>query len=244
MFKCNICNREFKSIMAVSGHKRAHSPKTKIGKDIEKSKLRAKLKREKNEIEYQKSKAVCKSCKISLPYDSYLKRKHDRNYRAYKNIFCSQSCAASFNNLNKTKGTRRSKLEAYIEQELKKIYPELEIHFNSKEAINSELDIFLPSKKLAFELNGIFHYEPIHGENILRNIKNNDNRKFQACLEKGIELCIIDSSKLKYFKEENAKPYLKIVTDIIDLKIHQRLGSNQVQPGNNRSAQPCAFAVW
>jgi len=49
------------------------------------------------------------------------------------------------------------------------LYPDLVIHFNKKDAINSELDIYIPSLKLAFELNGIFHYEPIFGkENFLK----------------------------------------------------------------------------
>ena len=38
------------------------------------------------------------------------------------------------------------------------------------EAINSELDVYVPSLNLAFELNGIFHYEPIYGEKKLNQI--------------------------------------------------------------------------
>jgi len=89
-------------------------------------------------------------------------------------------------------------------------------HFNCKDTINSELDIYIPSLKLAFELNGIYHYEPIHGQKKLDQIKNNDHRKFQACLEKEIEFCIIDSSSLKYFKPINAQKYLEIICNIID----------------------------
>jgi hypothetical protein len=71
---------------------------------------------------------------------------------------------------------------------------------------------------LAFELNGIFHYEPIFGDEKLDKITNNDNRKFQACLEKKIELCIIDTSKFGYFKESGARKFLDIVVDIINKK--------------------------
>lgn len=137
-----------------------------------------------------------------------------------KNNFCSSSCAASFNNKNKKYGIRRSKLETYIERELTTLYPNLEIHFNRKDAINSELDVYIPSLKLAFELNGIFHYEPIHGSDRLAQIKNNDNRKFQACLEQGIELCIIDTSSQKYFKESKSLQFLNIILDIIDKKLN------------------------
>lgn len=135
------------------------------------------------------------------------------------NNFCSRSCSAIYNNGHKKRGTRRSKLEVFLESNLKRLYPDLEIHFNRKDAINSELDIYIPSLNLAFELNGIFHYEPIYGKDKLQLIQNNDQRKFQACLENNIELCIIDSSQLKYFKPSNAQKYLNIVVDIINAKI-------------------------
>ena len=80
-------------------------------------------------------------------------------------------------------------------------------------------DIYIPSLKLAIELNGIFHYEPIFGEDKLKKVQNNDNRKFQACLEKEIEFCIIDTSQQKYFKEKTSQKYLSIITEIIDLKL-------------------------
>ena len=135
------------------------------------------------------------------------------------NHFCSSSCAATYSNAHKTKGTRRSKLEVWLEAQLPLKYPDLVFHFNRKDAIDGELDIYIPSINLAFELNGIFHYEPIYGKDKLNQIRNNDTRKFQACIEKGIELCIIDTSKQTYFKEQTARKYLDIVTNIIDIKI-------------------------
>lgn len=135
------------------------------------------------------------------------------------NHFCSRSCAATYNNKHKTNGNRRSKLEQYLETELTKQYRNLEILFNNKTTINSELDIYIPSLKLAFELNGIFHYEPIFGEDKLGQIQNNDQRKFQACLEQGIELCIIDVSQQKYFKEQTSIKYLNIVINVINNKL-------------------------
>jgi hypothetical protein len=134
-------------------------------------------------------------------------------------IFCSQSCAATYNNTHKTTGIRRSKLEKWLEEQLHFLYPTLECKYNCKDDVNSELDIYIPSLNLAFELNGIFHYEPIYGEDKLVSIKNNDNRKFQACLENKIELVIIDSSGLKYFKPSNAQKYLDIISNIINNKI-------------------------
>lgn len=134
-------------------------------------------------------------------------------------IFCSSSCAAIYNNAHKSTGTRRSKLEVWLEQQLTLLYPDLTIYFNMKDTIKSELDIYIPTLKLAFELNGIFHYEPIYGADKLASIISNDTRKFQACLEQGIELCIIDSSKQKRMTEASSKQYLNIICDIINRKL-------------------------
>lgn len=135
------------------------------------------------------------------------------------NVFCSRSCAATYNNLHKTKGNRRSKLEAWLEEKLNVLYPDLVIEYCNKAAINGELDIYVPSLQLAFELNGIYHYEPIHGQGKLDQVQSNDHRKFQACIEHGIELVIMDTSQLKYFKEANCIPYLDIIRKIVDGKL-------------------------
>lgn len=132
------------------------------------------------------------------------------------NNFCCRSCSAIYRNAHKTSGFRRSKLEVWLESQLKTIYPNLNILFNNRTTINSELDIYIPSLKLAFELNGIFHYEPIYGQNKLDQTQNNDNRKFQACAENNISLCIIDTSKQKYFKESTSKQFLDIIISIIN----------------------------
>ena len=133
--------------------------------------------------------------------------------------FCSRSCAAVYNNAHKTTGTRRSKLECWLEERLQRLYPNLDFIFNGKEAINSELDIYIPSLNLAFELNGIFHYESIYGNDKLKSIQNNDNRKFQACLENDIELCIIDASQHVRINDKTNQKYLDIIAEIINLKL-------------------------
>ncbi len=158
-----------------------------------------------------RKEVVCLNCG-----KQFLKKACELKKRS--NSFCNRSCAATYNNKHKTRGTRRSKLEVFIEENLKILYPSLKFDFNQKDAIDSELDIFIPSLKLAFELNGIFHYEPIYGGKKLMQIQNNDNRKFQACLERNIELCIIDTSSLSYFKPANAKKYLDIICNIIEQK--------------------------
>lgn len=151
----------------------------------------------------------CRNCGATF-------EKASRFAKKSPNHFCSRSCAATYNNKNKTSGNRRSKLEMYLEDQLTSQYPSLDLVFNSKEAIGSELDIYIPSLKLAFELNGIFHYEPIYGPKKLDQIQSNDSNKFHKCHELNISLCIIDTSQQKYFKESTSKRYLDIVTSIIN----------------------------
>jgi hypothetical protein len=141
--------------------------------------------------------------------------KLNANIQKSKNHFCSLSCAGIYNSNNRTKGTRRSKLEVYLEDSLTQLYPNLQIDYNKTYAIQAELDIYIPSLKLAFELNGIFHYEPIFGDKKLNQTKNKDKYKFKACIENQIDLCVIDTSNFRYFKTEGAKKYLDIINNII-----------------------------
>jgi hypothetical protein len=154
-----------------------------------------------------KSHIICVQC--SHKFFGYTDRK-----------FCSQNCAGTYNNNHKTKGYRRSKLENWIETNLTKLYPKLKIDYNKTDAINAELDIYIPSLKLAFELNGIFHYEPIYSKEKLKSTQLNDKRKFQACIENGIELCIIDTSSQKYFKENSSQKYFEIIKKLVENKTH------------------------
>ena len=165
-----------------------------------------------------KQKVNCLQCNASF-------EKMPNQISKHPNHFCSKSCAAKYNNTHKTKGNRRSKLEVWLEAQLTARYLALDIKYNLKEITNTELDIYIPSLKLAFELNGIFHYEPIYGSEKLASIQNNDNRKFQACLEKHIELVIIDTSSQKYFKESSSKKYLDIITNMIEYKLERTMGA-------------------
>lgn len=164
-------------------------------------------------------------------------RKPPSQIRKSPNHFCSRSCAARYNNTHKTKGTRVSKLERWLQKRLPALHPKVEFHFNRKDAINSELDIYIPSLRLAFELNGIFHYEPIYGPEKLANIQNNDQRKFQACLEQGIELCLIDVSRMKYFKETKALEFLHIIQQVLQDHMERVRGHD---PPTSALATPCS----
>lgn len=188
-------------------------------KTKQKIQLALNTKKQENIFCSSKCSAKAKETKISKPCSCCGKeiqrtlseiRKNKTN-----NIFCNQSCAAKYNNEHKTTGTRRSKLEVWLEEKLLTLYPEQEFLFNDKTKINSELDIFIPSLNLAFELNGIFHYEPIYGTEKLKQIQDNDNNKFQRCQQCQISLCIIDTSWIKHNKESNFQKILNIIIEIV-----------------------------
>ena len=161
-----------------------------------------------------KRNIICSNCMVEM-----VKRPSEINSSKSGNYFCCQSCAATFNNKNKTTGNRRSKLEIWLEEQLILTYPNLPIDFNKKSAIGSELDIYIPSLNIAFELNGIFHYEPIYGTNKLNQIQSNDISKSKACYDNKIDLCIIDTSTQSYFKPLTSQKYLDIIIKIINERI-------------------------
>lgn len=198
-FECYVCQNTFFSIKKEI---------RKVLRNTSKHKLLFCSKICKSSLEKKKHSLICKQCGSNF-------EKSNSHVKQTKNHFCSRSCAATYNNKNKTTGNRRSKLEEYIEVKLTTLYPNIEIQFNCKHIINSELDIYIPSLKLAFELNGIFHYKPIFGQEKYNQIQKNDNNKIQLCLTKGISLCVIDTSSLKYFKEQNANRFFQIINEKI-----------------------------
>jgi hypothetical protein len=163
-----------------------------------------------NEFNNKPTIVNCTFCNLEI-----IKQPSEINNSKTGNVFCSKSCSATFNNKNKKHGTTRSKLEVWLEKQLIQLYPNINIHFNRKDTIGSELDIYIPSINLAFELNGVFHYEPIFGVDKLHNIQNNDISKSKACIDAKIDLCVIDTSSQKYFKENTSCKFLDIITNII-----------------------------
>ena len=152
---------------------------------------------------------------VSCEYCGGETTKHQSVLSRNKHVFCSHRCSILFGPDYKQPGNQRSKLELWLEEQLGELYPDVQFEFNSRDEINAELDIYIPSLKLAFELNGPFHYEPIHGQERLAATTNNDKRKVIACYEQGIELCVIDTSHQKKMTPKNSQPFLDIITSII-----------------------------
>lgn len=159
-------------------------------------------------------KTSCAQCGKEIKKYNYKKTKN-------KNYFCGLSCNSTYQNTHKQYGNKRSKLEKWIEEKLFLLYPDIDFHFNRKDTIGSELDIYIPSLKVGFELNGIFHYEPIYGDDRLKRSKENDDRKFFKCQELNISLCIIATHGFSHNskKPERSQKYLDIITNIINERI-------------------------
>ena len=165
----------------------------------------------------KKVRKGCANCGAEV-----VRQQSDIRRNKTKNVFCNHSCAASYNNRNKTHGTRRSKMEKYLEYKIKEEYPQLVLECNSKSAIGSELDFYFPDLKFAVELNGIFHYEPIYGEDKLTQIQDNDKQKIIACYKKGIELAVVSYTDGK-FTQKSKEKYWNIIKELL----------SKIQPPSN-----------
>ncbi len=149
-----------------------------------------------------------------------------QQYKQYKNHFCGPSCRSKYTQSHKTWHSRRSKLEKYLENQIKLTYPNLNIIYNDRTMLSGlELDIYFPDLKLAIELNGPLHYEPIYGQDHLNHIQSKDQRKFQICFEHNIELCIIDN--LRNFSTKFGETIFSQLKQIIDSKI-ERIKQNSI----------------
>jgi len=193
-----------------------HTTKRLIKQELKENRNRIKYCSPKCSSNHQTQKYTkivkCKNCNIEFV-------KHNSQIKLIANNFCSKSCSAIYNNKHKTHGYRRSKLEIWLEEQLTILYPNLEIHYNRKDTILSELDMYIPLLNIAFELNGVFHYEPIFGNDKLGKIQLNDISKSKACHDAKIDLCIIDTSSQKYVKPSTSQKYLDIIINIINERL-------------------------
>lgn len=137
-----------------------------------------------------------------------------------ENHFCCQSCAGTYNNAHRNYGYRRSKAEIYIEEKINTHFPEVTVIPNDKKAIGRELDLYFPQLKLAIELNGIFHYIPVYGEETLHKIETNDLLRKEACLNAGIRLVTVDISWINRFTPSNGEKLWSLIEPEIQESIY------------------------
>jgi hypothetical protein len=151
-----------------------------------------------------KTKALevnCKKCNT-------LFKKNVNQIKKTNYNFCSRSCSVIFHNTHKTSGYRISKLEVFLQENLKGY----NFNYNNRTICDGlELDIYIDELKIAFEINGIIHYKPIYGEDKYNNIIQKDLLKNKLAKNKDIIIYTIkDESKkfsIKYGKEILEKIY-------------------------------------
>lgn len=143
-----------------------------------------------------------------------------------RNVFCTKSCAAKYNNRNKQTGTRRSKLEQYLEQQIIKHFPSIEFYCNKRKPINLELDFYFPKLKLAIEINGFLHFKPVYGVEKLKRIQKIDEQKAEKCFRMKIDLIIIDVSNEPHLTKEIKDKHWRTVRELITSRIQQNANNS------------------
>ena len=124
-----------------------------------------------------------------------------------------------------------SNLEYTITEFIRSIYKG-EIITNTRKVIKPyELDIYIPDKKLAIEVNGIFYHSTLNG-NISKNYHFN---KSKMCEEKGIRLIHIYEPEW-YNSEDKIKSLLRIALGKVKTKIYAR--NCEIRQITNKEAKP------
>lgn len=155
---------------------------------------------------------ICEQC-------SKTRKKLANQIADTRHNFCSQSCAATYQNTHKKTGIRRSKIEVWLENQIRTNYPKLLLICNDRKAIGAKLDFYFPTLSLAIELNSIVHYKPIYGVEKLSKIQENDACRFKMCAKHDIELCVIDISSIITFNPDRVQKHWQSLRKIIDHKL-------------------------
>lgn len=170
---------------------------------------------------------VCEECgRVFFAEKSDIKQALKNNPRRTVQ-YCSLSCTTKHKNRTMIQGKNRSHLEKYIEDRLPGYFPSLEILFNRWDILGGdELDIYIPSKKIAIEINGRFHYENVfnndEGYERYERALRTDERKRRKCKERGIVLYEIDVREMKNFSTTKAEHYLNTVRTLINEEAHEK----------------------
>ena len=158
----------------------------------------------------KKEKVSCATCG-----DKFIKELKEIKKSKSGNHFCTRSCSAIYNNKNKKYGISRSKLEVWMEDQLTTLMPDEEIHFNKKDTIDSELDIYFPDKNIAIEINGPHHYKAMYGIKKFVQTQRNDIKKKKECGKLGIKLHHINTTTQKNFKISTSQIFLDKIIELV-----------------------------
>jgi hypothetical protein len=168
----------------------------------------------KKRIPQQPSELKCSNCDESF-FRKYVKPNHN------KKRFCSKSCQAIYANKTWNRSTRfgmnKSRCETLLRDIILKSFPELEIDENNRSVVTGglELDLYIPSKRVAIELNGPCHYIPLFGSTELQKTQNKDLLKIKYCQDNQIKLFVVNVM--------GVKNQLKTLSDVFESQIKPHL---------------------
>jgi hypothetical protein len=105
---------------------------------------------------------------------------------------------------------------------IKQDFPALDLIPNDRSFLSSglEIDIRIPKAKLAIELNGPVHYLPIYGDDRLAKVKSKDAYKLIEIHERGLNLLVLDISRLNSKKRQRVFLERYYQSDIKPLLMH------------------------
>lgn len=141
----------------------------------------------------------CQQCNQTFLSKECRKTKHGKR-------FCSKSCRMKYFNIHHHVHSKvnTSYPENYLFSLLTAEFPNLDIQKNNRTFLRCglEIDILIPSIKLAIEINGPVHYKPIFGEDRLLKVQRKDKTKTKELQSRQIDLVVLDVSELSKLHDQ------------------------------------------
>ena len=211
----------------VNGEKATETKIKKYGSIKNYNKVMSELRKEKSKkdiIDFCKRNDCCEFSKTFNPYKyhsmEYLQsimNKYNINLIIYKNIMFikNSDCKIMLDEIKNNKISHSSSLEKEILDFVKSICNDTIIE-NDRDIISpKELDIYIPSKNIAIEFDGLFY----HSELFLD--KNYHLNKTKSCEEKGIRLIHVYEDEWLY-KKDICKSIIASSLGVYDRKFYAR----------------------
>jgi predicted RNA-binding Zn-ribbon protein involved in translation (DUF1610 family) len=109
--------------------------------------------------------------------------------QARKRKYCSGTCRNLATNIYKNGSI--SKAEQYLRRMIEEAG--YSVVANDRVVLDGlEIDMWIPEKNIGIEYNGIYHLQPIHGDKLLKQMKQRDAIKQQRAKERGIRLLVVE----------------------------------------------------